>query len=106
MASNKSLVDIVPEEQLDTDLPLCRGRIYGENGKLKKTQKIDGARLCHFESDPQTGKESVVLKIDDSEIPEFWLEVTIPVDLFEKLVKWEREYKKELDEKDKKDSTH
>lgn len=81
----------------------ARGRIYGElagprvatahalgvdlNGQpLRGTNlfgKIDGARFLHY--DPET--RSIVVRVDHSEIPEFWLELNFTLDEVNKFVR-------------------
>lgn len=53
-----------------------RGRIHGHDGQVNKYSKVDSARL--FSYDPETG--TVMVRVDHSEIPEFWLEVPIKMD--------------------------
>ena len=66
-------------------LPNARGRIDGEGLKCRFVavgNGINGARLLSY--DPET--RTVVVRVDDSRMPAFWLEVPISLDQLEAFV--------------------
>jgi len=59
----------------------AKGRVLGSKGKVNPYGNVDGAKLFSLEG------ESVKIRVDDSRVPEFWLELFVPIEQFENFVK-------------------
>lgn len=64
-----------------------KGRVMDGDGNLNKFGIIDSGKLQNY--DPETG--IVKLRMDDSNVPGFWMEIDIK---FENLEKWVKKMKK------------
>lgn len=65
----------------------AKGRVMDGDKNLNKLGIIDSVKLSSF--DPKT--DSIKVRIDDSNVPGFWMEINIR---FEKLQKWIEKMKK------------
>ena len=79
MSSDKSIISSV------------KGRVMDGDGNLNKFGVIDRVKLESF--DPKT--ESIKMRIDDSNVPGFWMEINIR---FVNLEKWVKKMKKMAEE--------
>jgi hypothetical protein len=64
-----------------------KGRVMDGDGNLNKLGIIDKARIQFYDHDTQTVK----LRIDDSNVPGFWMEINIR---FDKMFQWVEKMKK------------
>ena len=60
-------------------LPHARGRVCDSTGKFNATGRINSARFRSYDQ----RNRMLTLRLDDSSIPEFWAEVSIPLDQLE-----------------------
>jgi|688.fasta_scaffold594058_2 hypothetical protein len=65
----------------------AKGRVMDGDNKINKFGIIDSVKLSSF--DPKT--DSITVRLDDSNVPGFWMEVNIR---FEHLKKWVEKMKK------------
>ena len=65
----------------------AKGRVMDGDGNLNKLGVIDSVKLESF--DPETN--SIKMRIDDSNVPGFWMEINIR---FTNLEKWVKKMKK------------
>lgn len=70
-----------------TIITSVNGRVMDGDGNLNKFGIIDSAKLQSY--DPET--QTVKLRLDDSNVPGFWMEINIK---FDKLEKWIEKMKK------------
>lgn len=63
---------------------LCAsGRIHSSSGAVNGPgNRVDGARLVDYDSE----KKTVLVRVDHSTVPEFWLEVVLPLAQLERFV--------------------
>lgn len=61
-----------------------KGRVMDASQNLNKNQRINGARYYDYDRTTNT----IVLKIDDSNVPGFWLEIPIDLDHMYKWIKY------------------
>ena len=71
----------------------AKGRVMDGDGNLNKFGVIDSVKLESF--DPKTN--SIKMRIDDSNVPGFWMEINIR---FVNLEKWVNKMKRMADEDD------
>ena len=64
-----------------TIITSIKGRVMDGDGNLNKFGVIDGARIQYYDHDTHTVK----LHIDDSNVPGFWMEISIS---FDKMTEW------------------
>jgi len=69
----------------------AKGRVMDGDGNLNKLGVIDSVKLESF--DPKTN--SIKMRIDDSNVPGFWMELNIR---FTNLEKWVKKMKKMADD--------
>jgi len=83
----------------DKNIVSAKGRVMDGYGNLNKLGVIDSVKLESF--DPATN--SIKMRIDDSNVPGFWMEINIR---FVNLEKWVKKMKKmaENDDYDSDDS--
>jgi len=74
-----------------TIITSVKGRVMDGDGNLNKFGNIDGARIQDYDHDTQTVK----LRIDDSNVPGFWMEINIR---FDEMAKWVEKMKEESKE--------
>lgn len=67
------------------------GRVMDGDGNLNKFAVIDKAKLQSYDPDTQTVK----LRIDDSNVPGFWMQINVR---FDQLEKWVEKMKKMCEE--------
>ena len=60
-----------------------KGRVEDGDRNLNKFGKIDGARFQSFDESTKT----LTIRIDDSNVPGFWMEIPLKLDQVEKLIK-------------------
>jgi hypothetical protein len=58
-----------------------KGRIMSNN-KVNSFGVIDGARFQYYDEETKT----VVIRVDHSEIPEFWMDIPIKLDQLQKWI--------------------
>ncbi len=75
-----------------------KGRVMDGDGNLNKFGVIDSGKLESY--DPET--KTVKLRIDDSNVPGFWMEISIR---FDKLEKWVEKMKKMCEDENYCDSS-
>src|SRR4029078_12373621 len=78
----------------------AKGRVLGSDGKVNPYGKGDGARLMGLEGD------SVKIRFDDSRVPEFWLELSVPIEQFENFVKKAKVQQQEKEQEDEQEDEH
>jgi hypothetical protein len=71
----------------DKTIVSARGRVMDGDGNINKFGVIDSVKLESF--DPKT--DSIKIRVDDSNVPGFWMEVNIR---FLNLEKWVNKMKK------------
>ena len=92
MTSNDE--EIVIPHQLNAHGRTLVGHVEGRAGKRGNT--VDGAR---FESyDPET--KTIKIRIDDSQVPEFWLEVHFTTEQLDRFMKEFEEEEEDDDEEE------
>lgn len=82
----------------DKIITSVKGRVMDGDGKLNKFGILDGARIQHYDHDTHTVK----LRIDDSNVPGFWMEISIR---FDKMSEWIEKMKKMCENEDYCDSS-
>ena len=75
----------------DKTIVSARGRVMDGDGNLNKFGIIDSVKLESF--DPKT--DSIKIRVDDSNVPGFWMEINIR---FLNLEKWVNKMKKMSEE--------
>ena len=75
----------------DKTIVSARGRVMDGDGNLNKFGVIDSVKLESF--DPKT--DSIKIRVDDSNVPGFWMEINIR---FLNLEKWVNKMKKMSEE--------
>ena len=75
----------------DKNIVSARGRVMDGDGNLNKFGVIDSVKLESF--DPKT--DSIKIRVDDSNVPGFWMEINIR---FLNLEKWVNKMKKMSEE--------
>jgi hypothetical protein len=78
-----NVIDEIETAHLDAQgrIPVCHDdRNFSQKNLKRKYQEIDGARLESYNEDTH----SFQIRVDDSERPEFWCQVTIPMDALQK----------------------
>jgi hypothetical protein len=61
----------------------AKGRVMDGDGNINKFGVIDGARIQYYDHESNTLR----LRIDDSNVPGFWMEINISLDNLEKWLK-------------------
>ena len=64
-----------------------KGRVMDGDGNINKFGVIDGARIQYYDHESNTLR----LRIDDSNVPGFWMEININLDNLERWLKLEKD---------------